>query len=450
VSGPPRPRPDVRVRRHLVWFVPEAGGVAVDGDGRLPVQEVGWCFPPDVDDLLWPAAEPGAVAALTCLARVDVPGEPVFEDRLVLVEPVPGAVVPTGGAVWSGAAGDGPPGLPEPLVAPLRTWLAEVTGRAVPDPGWPAFAWPGGVAALAGALAGAGAGALRRGAAGAFAQSRAWSLSTVWASESAFLKAAPAQWAAEGPITAAIARVAPDRVPPVVAHGVAPHGARVLPWMVQRRQEGETRSGSEAAVALAAAMGELVRRCAPHVGSWSGQGLFDRSPAAVAAELPVLWAAHELERLEPHEREAMPELDRRLRARLTDLAARGAPPVLTHGDLHDGNALFAPDGRVWVIDWTDAAASWPGADLLTMVGLDADLDGAALRAVAEAYRAAAGPALAGWDADAMAAGVAAGLVFHALSYARIAMAAPAAQRWQLDGAVRYLVRRLLRSEGLPT
>jgi hypothetical protein len=72
------------------------------------------------------------------------------------------------------------------------------------------------------------------------------------------------------------------------------------------------------------------------------------------------------------------------------------------------------------------------------------------RAVAEAYRAAAGPALAGWDADAMAAGVAAGLVFHALSYARIVMAAPAAQRWQLDGAVRYLVRRLLRSEGLAT
>ena len=74
MSGPPRPRPDVRVRRHLAWFVPEAGGVALDAAGRLPVQEVGWCFPPDVDDLIWPGAAPGGVAALACLARVDVAG----------------------------------------------------------------------------------------------------------------------------------------------------------------------------------------------------------------------------------------------------------------------------------------------------------------------------------------------------------------------------------------
>ena len=74
--------------------------------------------------------------------------------------------------------------------------------------------------------------------------------------------------------------------------------------------------------------------------------------------------------------------------------------------------------------------------------------GSASRTSVDAYRAAAGPALSGWDADAVAAGLAAGLAFHALAYARIAAAAPAARRWQLEGTVRYLVRRSLRLEGL--
>jgi aminoglycoside phosphotransferase (APT) family kinase protein len=270
----------------------------------------------------------------------------------------------------------------------------------------------------------------------------------VWASDRAFLKVPPGQWAAEGPVTRALALVAPDRVPDVLAHGVADHAGSPLPWMVQRRQEGEGRDGRDAAVAVAAAMGELVRRAAPQLEGLRASGLVDRGPAAAAAELPVLWASAELGALSADERASLPELDARVRERLADLAARGAPSVLAHGDLHTGNALFDPDGRTWIIDWTDAAASWPGADLLTMVGLDADLDGTDLRAVAAAYRDAAGPALAGWDDDALAAGAAAGLVFHALAYARIAAAAPAAQRWQLAGAVRYLVRRLLRLEGL--
>ena len=448
MSGPPRPRPDVRGRRHLAWVVPDAGGVALDAAGRLPMQEVGWCFPPDVDDLAWPGAPAGAVAALACLAHVEVAGEPVYDERVVLVEPVPGAGVLAYHGVWRGVAEHAPVGLPEPLAAALAAWLDEATGRATPDPGWPAFAWPGGVAALAGALAADGAGVLSHGAPGAFTQRRSWSLATVWASETAFLKVPPAPWAAEGAITAALAGAAPDRVPEVLGHGIAHHGPRVLPWMVQRRLEGEHRDGPEAAVAVAAAMGELVLRSAPHVDAWRALGLHDRSPSAVAAELPTLWGCAELERLEPEERAGLAALDARLRARLADLRARGAPTVLAHGDLHAGNALFAADGRAWIIDWTDAAASWPGADLLTIVGLDADLDGAAMRAVAAAYRDAAGPALAGWDADALAVGTAAGLAFHALAYARIAAAAPVAQRWQLEGAVRYRVRRSLRLEGL--
>lgn len=447
MSGPPRPEPDVRVRRHLAWFRPDARGVALDPAGGLPVQAVGWGHAPDVDDLAWPGAAPGSVAALACLARVRPEAEPGFEDRLYLVEPVPGAPAPATGAVWGGV-GTAPAGLPEALAAALAAWLAGATGRAHVDPRWPAFAWPGAIAALADAVADDGAGALRHGAPGRFAQRRAWSLAAVWANDDAFLKVAPSQWAAEGPVTAALARAVPDRVPAVLAHGVAAHGPRPMPWMVQRRQAGASRHGRDAAVDVAAAMGELVRRAAPHLADLRAAGLVDRRPTDVAAELPALWAAEELGSLSDDERARVPELDARLRARLADLEALRPPPVLAHGDLHSGNALFAPDGRVWVIDWTDACVSWPGADVLTLVGFDADLEGPEARAVAAAYSDAAGPALAGWGDEAMAAGAVAGLAFHALAYARIAAAAPAAQRWQLGGAVRFLVRRLLGLEGL--
>jgi aminoglycoside phosphotransferase (APT) family kinase protein len=447
MSGPPRPEPDVRVRRHLAWFVPEAGGVAVDDAGRLPLQEVGWGFPADVDDLVWPGTAPGTVAALACLARVRTDGEPAVDERLYLVEPVPGAPSPATGAVWRGF-GAAPAGLPDALAVALAAWLAEATGRADADPRWPAFARPGAVAALADAVAAGAAGTLHHGATGAFVQRRAWSLAAVWASDDAFLKVAPPQWAAEGPVTAALARAVPDRVPAVRAHGVAAHGAGPLPWMVQQRQEGISRHGPDASVAVAAAMGELVRRTAPHLDALRSVGLVDRRPEAAAAELPALWAAEELEHLGGDERALLPALDARVRARLADLQARRPPAVLAHGDLHTGNALVAPDGRVWVIDWTDACLAWPGADVLTFVGFEGDLEGPAARAVAEAYRDAAGPVLAGWDDDALAAGVVAGLAFHALAYARIAAAAPAVQRWQLGGAVRFLVQRLLRLEGL--
>ena len=446
MSGPPPRRSDVRVRRHLAGVVPEAGGVVLAASGRLPVQVVGWCIPSEVDGLAWPGMEPGSVAALACLASVEVAGEPVHEDRVVLVEPVPGAAAPPVDGVWRGDGG-APEGLPAPLAAALASWLAEVTGRAAADPGWPAFAWPGAIAALAGVVAGAGVGKLGH---GGFAQRRAWSLATVWASGTAVLKAPTGEWAAEGPVTAALSRVAPDRVPLVLAHGVANHAQRVLPWMVQRRQAGESRVGPEAAVALAAALGDLVRRAAPHLGDLRAVGLADRRPLAAATEFALVSASPELDALSVDERAVLPELEARVRARLAEMADRGAPSVLAHGDLHAGNALVAADGRVWIIDWTDAAVSWPGVDLLTIVGLDADLDGDEMRAVAAAYRAATGPVLAGWNAEALMAGVAAGVAFHAIAYARIATAAPAAQRWQLAGAVRYLVRRLLRLEGLAT
>lgn len=447
MSGPPRPEPEVRVRRHLAWFVPDVGGVVLDDAGGLPLQEVGWGFPADVDDLAWPGMTPGAVAALSCLARLRTGEEPGLDERLYLVEPVPGAPTPATSAVWPGV-GAAPTGLPDALATALAAWLAEATGRADADPRWPAFARPGGLAALAEAVAAGAVGTLHHGAPGAFVQRRAWSLAAVWASEDAFLKVAPPQWAAEGPVTAALARAVPDRVPAVRAHGVAAHGAGPLPWMVQQRQEGVSRHGPDASVAVAAAMGEVVRRTAPHLDALRSVGLVDRRPAAAAAELPALWGAEELERLGADERALLPELDGRVRVRLADLQARRPPAVLAHGDLHTGNALVAPDDRVWIIDWTDACVAWPGADMLTFVGFEGELEGPAARAVAAAYRDAAGPVLAGWDDDALAAGAVAGLVFHALAYARIAAGAPAVQRWQLGGAVRFLVQRLMRLEGL--
>jgi hypothetical protein len=45
-------------------------------------------------------------------------------------------------------------------------------------------------------------------------------------------------------------------------------------------------------------------------------------------------------------------------------------------------------------------------------------------------------------------GLRAAPAYHALSYARIEANLAPSQRWQLEGAVRSLVRRMLRDEGL--
>ncbi|WP_242886622.1 phosphotransferase [Actinomadura litoris] len=55
-----------------------------------------------------------------------------------------------------------------------------------------------------------------------------------------------------------------------------------------------------------------------------------------------------------------------------DLAERGGPPVLTHGEPHPGN-LLGLDGRLLLIDWDTAGVAPPERDLWSVAETPADL-----------------------------------------------------------------------------
>jgi hypothetical protein len=456
VSGPPEARPGARQRRHLALVHPDDAAVALlrtpAGDLALPAVDVAWDFASAV-----PTPLPGdgraapRHAVLACLAEVedDAPPPPGRVERLLWAEAMPGSAAAVDGW-WRGDA-DAPAGLPAGLLPALRSALAgfDEPGAAA----WPPFASRGATAALAAALSGdAGArdvATFDRGHPRELRQLRAWSLSSVWSNGAVFVKLGPPRWAAEGGVTAWLADVAPGRVPRVVAHGHAAGPAGSLPWFVQAAAP-KGAFGASVRERCAAAIGDVVRRVDGELPGGRARGLDDRTPAAVAAGLAEVWASPELAALDAAERARLPELDARLRRRLAALDAADLPQVLVHGDLHDGNVLPGGDGPAGdaVIDWTDAAVGWPGADLLTLLGLDAALDdGAAERAVV-AYAEAAGPALGRRGADAVRLGLGAAAAFHALSYARIEASTPPSQRWHVEGVVRYLVRRMLRDEGL--
>src|SRR5207302_3584209 len=54
-------------------------------------------------------------------------------------------------------------------------------------------------------------------------------------------------------------------------------------------------------------------------------------------------------------------------ARVEQLASAAAPATICHTDPHLGNVLAGP-GRVWLIDWDDAALSSPEHDLMFVLG----------------------------------------------------------------------------------
>jgi len=440
-------------RRHLALVHPSEPAVGLVAAGA------GWALPAFDAPASWASEVPVDTAGrgsehalLACLAEADEPGAAASarRHRLLLAESLPGAAQPTRWWRW----GDDPPeGLPEPLLPALHDAVTRLDGAPTAAPAWAPFAQRGATAALDAALSAdpiaRGLAALRPDHPRALRQRRCWPLSSVWSNAEVFLKVVPPRWASEGPVAAWLASLAPDRVARVVAHGQVAVPGGLLAWNLQAAVASGAFAG-DAVLRSAAAIGDLVRRVAPDLAAGVPLGLADRHPAAVAAGLREVWASPELDALTESERAALPELDARWRRRLDALERAGLPPVLVHGDLHPGNVLPGPSGRGGdtVIDWTDAAVGWPGVDLLTLIGFGAPLGDAAAEQAIAAYADAAGEALGPLGAAGVRLGLAAAPAFHALAYARIEADTPLAQRWQIEGEVRVLVRRMLRDEGL--
>ncbi len=75
---------------------------------------------------------------------------------------------------------------------------------------------------------------------------------------------------------------------------------------------------------------------------------------AIAAEVQRLWFAHA-------------DLIAAVTARVEESAPSVTPDTVCHTDPHLGNVLASP-GRVWLIDWDDAAYSTPEHDLMFVLG----------------------------------------------------------------------------------
>jgi hypothetical protein len=199
----------------------------------------------------------------------------------------------------------------------------------------------------------------------------------------------------EPALTARLARLAPDRVPELVAV------EEELGWMLMR--DGGTRLreliGSAADLgrweALLPLYAELQIDAAPAADELLALGVPDERLAGIPEHFERLLADQSAVLLD------LPggltsEQHARLRARAPELAAEcrelesfGIPETIQHDDLHDGN-VFVRDGRYVVFDWGDSCVSHPFHTLVVTLRsiayrLDLEPGSAELERLRDAY-----------------------------------------------------------------
>ena len=144
----------------------------------------------------------------------------------------------------------------------------------------------------------------------------------------------------------------------------------VVPWVGDRQaiegglDAGQWRAfGEVLAAAHALPITEELAAALPvadHRGDLAAAGKVDTllrstaAPDATAAEVQRVWLEH-ADRIQA------------VSACVEQLAPTATPTAVCHTDAHLGNVLAAP-GRVWLIDWDDAALSTPEHDLMFVLG----------------------------------------------------------------------------------
>lgn len=454
----------VDLTRHRVALVEEGGVlslptvVALDGEtvdlvaalGQSASTAGGTARAP------WVARLP-PLTVLTSLAEVsDKTGDETSTASLYLCEPGPAASLAGLVDAWWSRADEDLSGLPAALAAALRFTLAILEDGDTADGPWSFFNLPGATAAFADILtavpAATAVATMRDGTADFrptdLRQVRGWWLSSVWQNDEVVFKVTHPNWPGEPAVTDLLGRSLSEHVEGLVASGTfVAKEHRPTPWMIQRRAKARAR-GLEVDADLAvterqrlslACIETLARIQLAFQGREAellAAGVAERSIAATRAALPRLWAAPELESLEPAQREALPLLETSILARLDALERFGTAPVLAHGDLHLGNVIETEAG-IKIIDWTDAAITWPGVDLLTLLPRKAETE--RREELIAAYEAAVGERF----APAVRPGLDLADVYHAISYATIEAFLPRSARWELGGTVTFLVKRQL-------
>ncbi|HET7146798.1 MAG TPA: aminoglycoside phosphotransferase family protein [Gaiellaceae bacterium] len=223
---------------------------------------------------------------------------------------------------------------PPELVPALTRWLDEQRGAPVPParPAWSRPGWHAHAEAWAGQP-------LR--------QERVWPLSAVLAGEGVYLKAVFGGFRHEPAVTQALAREHPGSVPEVLR--IEEHEGLLLTAALHGKPGWECDS--------AAAAFETLERI-QH--AWRGR--LDELAALGAPDrtLPVLERAVEglVADAAPELADAVPELERACR----ELASRGEPPTICHGDFHPGNVVVDDGGGAVIFDWSDTCIAYASFD----------------------------------------------------------------------------------------
>ncbi len=197
-------------------------------------------------------------------------------------------------------------------------------------------------------------------------QRRTWNLSAIWRLDDeqgdpvAWLKQVPRFFAHEPYVIRAIAGIAPDLVPRLIAEG---SDGRML--LAHAPGEDRYGAGADLCAEIAAAFHPIQAHFAA-----------DPAPLARIPDARLSRTLDDYVRIAEPYFDGLPGLREfigDLPARFAAIAACGLPDTLVHGDLHPGNVRTDETGKLTIMDWGDSVRGHPALDILRLT--DADTGG---------------------------------------------------------------------------